>query len=171
VGRPRTSIYRFAILTPTPLTSSSFIQINRKIIPSFDTLLITTSLDKQSALTSTLQSAITDLVNASHVTGPFFLGPTISFVDVMFAPWIIRLSRVLKYYRQWPDPEVGTRWESWVQAVESDERVRSTVSEEMEYHAAYERASQGILMLGMRDWAAMGCLAGRVNSVGAVIPP
>ena len=132
-------------------------QINRKIIPPFDLLLITPSTDptKQSSLTNTLQSAITDLVNASHVTGPFFLGATISFIDVMFAPWIIRLSRVLKYYRQWPDPEVGTRWETWVQAVEGDERVRRTVSEEGEYQRVYKRrASQGVVtMPGGVGWA------------------
>lgn len=127
-------------------------KINRKIIPSFDALLIASSSDKQSALTTTLQSAITDLVNASHITGPFFLGATISFVDVMFVPWIIRLSRVLKYYRQWPDPEVGTRWKRWVQAVEADERVRSTVSEESSYQAVYEGASKGVVGQGMLEW-------------------
>lgn len=130
-----------------------FSQINRKIIPSFDSLLIASAPDKQSTLTATLQTAITDLVNASHITGPFFLGATISFVDVMFAPWIIRLSRVLKYYRQWPDPEVGTRWERWVQAVEKDERVRRTVSEEREYQRVYEGASKGVVGQGVLDWA------------------
>lgn len=91
-------------------------------------------------LTSTLQNGITALVNASHVTGPFFLGPSISFVDVAFAPWIIRLSRVLGYYRQWPDPEVGSRWEAWVAAIENDERVKATVSDEGSYHGVYHEA-------------------------------
>lgn len=61
----------------------------------------------------------------------------------MFAPWIIRLSRVLKYYRDWPDPELGTRWESWVRAVESHERIRATVSEELGYRVAYEGVANG----------------------------
>jgi glutathione S-transferase len=146
-------------------------QINRRIIPSFDCLLTTSLPDKQSSLTAALQSAITDLVNASHITGPFFLGPTISFVDVVFAPWIIRLSRVLKFYRQWPDPEVGTRWERWVQAVERDDRVRGTVSDEVAYHRVYERASKGGLATASVDWevsngvvvdAAGGAGAGKV---------
>ena len=71
----------------------------------------------------------------------------------MFAPWIIRLSRVLKYYRQWPDPEVGTRWETWVQAVEADERVKRTVSEEREYQVMYAKASKGVAAHGMLGWA------------------
>lgn len=124
------------------LTFPLLTQISSRIIPSFDSLLITSDPTKQTTLTTSLQAAITELVNASHITGPFFLGPTISFVDVSFAPWIIRLSRVLKYYRQWPDPEVGTRWERWVQAVERDERVRGTVSEEGAYQRAYEGAAR-----------------------------
>jgi uncharacterized membrane protein len=48
---------------------------------------------------------------------------------------------VLKYYRQWPDPEVGTRWERWVQAVERDERIKRTVNEESAYQQAYEIAA------------------------------
>ena len=88
-------------------------------------------------LINTLQTAITDLVNATHQTGPFFLGSSLSFVDVAFAPWIIRLSRVMSIYRGFPRPEVGTRWQQWVDAIEGDDRVRATVSEEGSYHNVY----------------------------------
>ena len=71
------------------------------------------------------------------MTGPFFLGPQISYVDIAFSPWIIRLSRVLKFYRGWPDPEVGSRWETWVEAVERDERVQRTLSDEEIYRDRY----------------------------------
>ncbi|EXJ85063.1 hypothetical protein A1O3_05738 [Capronia epimyces CBS 606.96] len=139
--------------------------INRKILPSFYSLLLTpppsplqhhASLDgdmdmemsgqahanaasaaQHSMLISTLQKHITSLVNASHATGPFFLGSEIGFVDVAFAPWIIRLSRVLSYYRGFPRPEVGTRWRQWVDAIESDERIRRTISDENSYHGVY----------------------------------
>ena len=93
--------------------------------------------ERHGMLMDTLQTAITKLVNASHAIGPFFLGQDISYVDVAFAPWIIRLSRVLSYYRNFPRPEVGTRWQSWVDAIEGDERVRRTVSEERSYHGVY----------------------------------
>lgn len=88
-------------------------------------------------LVSTLQTNITALVNASHATGPYFLGADIGYVDVAFAPWIIRLSRVLSYYRNFPRPEIGTRWRRWVDAIEGDERVRRTVSDEHSYHGVY----------------------------------
>ena len=97
----------------------------------------TSIVDRHTLLVTTLQSQITSLVNASHAIGPFFLGSAISYVDVAFAPWIIRLSRVLSYYRNFPRPEVGTRWMSWVEAVEGEERVRRTVSSEEGYHGVY----------------------------------
>ena len=95
------------------------------------------STAQHSMLIATLQRNITLLVNASHATGPFFLGNAIGFVDVVFAPWILRLSRVLSYYRNFPRPEVGTRWRQWVDAIEADERVRRTVSDENSYHGVY----------------------------------
>jgi len=137
--------------------------INRKILPSFYSLLLTpppqhdlgpstgdvdmelngrsqahaATAAQHSMLVATLQKNITSLVNASHVTGPFFLGDEISYVDVNFAPWIIRLSRVLGYYRNFPRPEIGTRWRQWVDAIEADDRVRRTVSDENSYHGVY----------------------------------
>ncbi|RVX71752.1 hypothetical protein B0A52_03936 [Exophiala mesophila] len=132
--------------------------INRKILPSFYSLLLTPPPSPQSQLdgfdeegdfqtkrntaqhtmlVATLQENITSLVNASHATGPFFLGNDLGYVDVVFAPWIIRLSRVLSYYRNFPRPEVGTRWRRWVDAIEGDERIRRTISDENSYHGVY----------------------------------
>lgn len=125
-------------------------QINRKILPAFYHLLlappVNNNTDPGSAellahrtmLTDTLTEAITALVNASHATGPFFLGPTISFVDVMFAPWVLRLSRVLTRYRGYEfSSALDQRWQAWVTAIESDERVRATTSEPASYADVY----------------------------------
>jgi glutathione S-transferase len=126
--------------------------VERRVLPAFYAVLLmppaSTSAeddsetpqqaDNRSMLMSTLQNAITRLVNASHAIGPFFLGDSITYVDVVFAPWIIRLSRVLEHYRGWPRPEVGTRWQSWVNAVESDDRVRRTVCKDESYHDVYQ---------------------------------
>ena len=111
-------------------------------MPAFYTLLNSADSSTYASLTTDLQDHITQLVNASHVTGPFFLGNQISYVDVAFAPWVLRLSRVLKYYRGWPDPEVGSRWQIWVDAVEQDERVRCTLSEETAYRDRHEDAAE-----------------------------
>jgi glutathione S-transferase len=128
--------------------------VNRKVLPAFYALLLTPppkrradgspdgeveilKAERHDMLVDTLQTAITKLVNASHATGPFFCGASISFVDVAFAPWIIRLSRVLSYYRNFPRPEIGTRWQSWVDAVENDDRVKRTLSDDKSYHGVY----------------------------------
>ncbi|KAK5090114.1 hypothetical protein LTR05_000283 [Lithohypha guttulata] len=92
---------------------------------------------KLQTLITTLHASITTLVNASHRTGPFFLGATLSYVDIIFAPFIIRLSRVLAYYRGFPRPEVGTRWQAWCDAIENDPIIQRTVSEEQTYRDAY----------------------------------
>lgn len=121
--------------------------VERKVLPAFYAVLLTpppqdgeeaSQTENRRVLMNTLQSAITKLVNASHAIGPFFLGENISYVDVVFAPWIIRLSRVLERYRGWPRPEVGTRWQSWVNAIEGDDRVRRTVCKEESYHHVYK---------------------------------
>lgn len=60
-------------------------------------------------------------------------------VDIHIAPWILRLSRVLKPYRGWPDPEMGSRWAAWVNAIESNEHVQATTSSDDLYLDSYER--------------------------------
>ena len=52
---------------------------------------------------------------------------------------MVRLSRVLKPYRGWPDPEVGSRWGLWSEAVEADEAVKATTSSDELYLDSYER--------------------------------
>lgn len=71
--------------------------------------------------------------------GPFFLGEKMTFVDVQFAPWIVRMRRVLKPYRGWSDPEAGSRWAKWVDAVERHEAVKKTTSDDQLYLDSYER--------------------------------
>jgi glutathione S-transferase len=84
-----------------------------------------------------LKEELVKLVNASHVHGPFFLGPSMSYVDIQLAPWVLRLSRVLKPYRGWPEPEMGSRWGRWVQAIEDNEHVMATTSSDELYLDSY----------------------------------
>lgn len=67
------------------------------------------------------------------------MGPQISFVDIQAAPWVLRLRRVLKPYRGWPDPEEGSRWASWVNAIETNEHVVATTSSDELYLDSYQR--------------------------------
>ncbi|EFW21395.1 glutathione transferase [Coccidioides posadasii str. Silveira] len=116
--------------------------VNRHIIPCFYRLLQEQDFQKQIEYTEELKDDISKLVNASHVTGPFFLGPDISFVDIQFAPWMLRLSRVLKPYRGWPDPEKGSRWAAWVDAIEANDQIMATTSSDELYLDSYQRYAE-----------------------------
>jgi glutathione S-transferase len=116
--------------------------VNRNIVPCFYRLLQEQDLEKRNGHASEMLESITKLVDAAHPTGPFFLGPHLSFVDVQFAPWMLRFKRVLGPYRGWPEPQEGSRWKTWVEAVEGDESVRRTTSGDELYLDSYERYAE-----------------------------
>ncbi|KAF2842471.1 hypothetical protein M501DRAFT_1022452 [Patellaria atrata CBS 101060] len=116
--------------------------INRHVIPSFYRYLQEQDVNKQMDLAGELKTEISKLLDAAVGGGPFFLGSDVSFVDVQIAPWIIRLNRVLKPYRGWPDPEPDTRWAKWVEAIEKNEHVQATTSTDDLYLDSYERYAE-----------------------------
>jgi glutathione S-transferase len=116
--------------------------VNRNVVPCFYRLLQAQDAEKQGEHAKEMLEHITKLVDAAHPTGPFFLGTEMSFVDVQFAPWMIRFKRVLGPYRGWPEPQEGTRWKAWVDAVESEGSVRRTTSGEDLYLDSYERYAE-----------------------------
>ncbi|CAL5874622.1 uncharacterized protein PFLUO_LOCUS8919 [Penicillium psychrofluorescens] len=116
--------------------------INRHIVPTFYRVLQEQDQEKQIAHVKELHDAIHKLIEVAHPRGPFFLGQELSFVDVQAAPWILRLSRVLKPYRGWPDAEEGTRWASWVNALETNEHVQATTSTDELYLDSYKRYAE-----------------------------
>lgn len=108
-------------------------------MPSFYRILQEQDQQKQIEKTQELRDAMEKLLEAAHPKGPFFMGPQMSLVDIQAAPWIIRLRRVLKPYRGWPDAEEGTRLASWVNAIETNQHVQATTSTDELYHDSYER--------------------------------
>ncbi|EED24235.1 glutathione transferase, putative [Talaromyces stipitatus ATCC 10500] len=116
--------------------------INRHIVPSFYKVLMEQNPQNQSQNAAQLQEDIEKLVNASHVHGPFFLGPSMSYVDIQLAPWVLRLSRVLKPYRGWTEPAMGSRLGRWIQAIEENEHVMATTSSDELYLESYERLTE-----------------------------
>ena len=63
-------------------------------------------------------------------------------VDVQIAPWVVRLQKVLKPYRGWPEPEPGSRWEKWVRAIEGNDAVKKMNSDDQLYLDSYERYAE-----------------------------
>ncbi|KAL1382710.1 glutathione S-transferase [Phyllosticta capitalensis] len=116
--------------------------VNRHIIPVFYRFLQEQDAAKQIEHAAELKTQISKLVDAADPVGPFFLGADISYVDIQFAPWIVRLNRVLKPYRGWPEPEPGSRWGKLVDAVERHESVQATMSTDELYLDSYERYAE-----------------------------
>lgn len=116
--------------------------INRHIIPAFYRYLQAQDPKDQINFASELREHITTIVSVADPHGPFFLGPDLTFVDVQFAPWIVRMQKVLKPYRGWPDPEPGSRWEKWAKAVENAGPVKRTTSDDELYLDSYERYAE-----------------------------
>ncbi|KAF2496412.1 hypothetical protein BU16DRAFT_376936 [Lophium mytilinum] len=118
--------------------------INRHLIPSFYRLLQSQDPSQHPSLASEFSTHISTIVSAAESlsAGPFFLGNSIGFVDVQMAPWVIRLNRVLKPYRAWPEAEEGTRWKAWVSAIENEGSVERTTSTEELYLDSYERYAE-----------------------------
>jgi glutathione S-transferase len=131
--------------------------VNRHIVPSFYRILQEQDQKKQIEKTQELRDAMEKLLEAAHPKGPFFMGPQMSLVDVQAAPWIIRLRRVLKPYRGWPDAEEGTRLASWVNAIETDQHVQATTSTDELYHDSYERYAREYAYLLSKGTANASC--------------
>ena len=116
--------------------------INRHLVPSFYRYLQAQDHAAQAATEQEFRDNIDKLVSVADPEGPFFLGKEMSMVDVQLAPWLLRTSRVLKPYRNWPDPEEGSRWKTWVDAVEATEEVKRTVSGPEVYVDSYQRYAE-----------------------------
>ena len=115
------------------------LQINRNIIPAFYRFLQAQEAPEQAELAREFSAEISKLLEVAHNLGPFFLGASISFVDVQVAPWFLRMRRVLKPYRGWPEPEPGSRLANWVEALEGNEAIKATTSGDELYLDSYER--------------------------------
>ncbi|KAI1811151.1 hypothetical protein GGS20DRAFT_588811 [Poronia punctata] len=102
--------------------------INAKIVPAFFSLMRAGDSQKQAELTDSLQSEIVALVQAADERGPYFLGKDLCLVDVHLAPFVLRLSRILRGLRSWRDPMPGTRWQQWCDALEQNPHVQATTS-------------------------------------------
>ncbi|KAJ5505714.1 Glutathione S-transferase/chloride channel C-terminal [Penicillium expansum] len=116
--------------------------VNRHVVPSFYRILQEQDQQKQIEKIQELRDAMEKLLEVAHPKGPFFMGPQMSLVDVQAAPWVIRLRRVLKPYRGWPDAEEGSRLAIWVNAIENNQHVQATTSTDELYHDSYERYAQ-----------------------------
>ncbi|KAF6822681.1 glutathione transferase [Colletotrichum plurivorum] len=102
--------------------------INSRVVPAFHHLLRNSDQSRQSQYVEKLQESIKDLVLAADEQGPFFLGGSLSLVDIHFAPFALRLSRILQPLCGWTAPAPGLRWANWLDALEDNVYIKATTS-------------------------------------------
>ncbi|KAI0398748.1 hypothetical protein F4802DRAFT_132717 [Xylaria palmicola] len=107
--------------------------INAKIVPTFFALMRTPDLPKQTEYIDKLQSDVLALVQAADERGPYFLGSDLCLVDIHLAPFVLRMSRILREFRSWHDPMPGTRWQQWSDALEQNPHIQATTSQDELY--------------------------------------
>lgn len=119
--------------------------INNKIVPSFFALLAASEPgEAQSTAMERLQHDVATIVQAAEEKGPFFLGDQMCLVDIHFAPFALRMSRILEPLRGWVGlTRLAARWQIWVDAMERDVHVRSTVSADRLYLDTADLLVQG----------------------------
>jgi len=73
--------------------------------------------------------------------GPFFWGREVSLIDLIIAPWAVRLW-IFDHFKgglTFPEGSLKDRWEKWLNAVEKRESVIITTSEREHYLPIYQR--------------------------------
>lgn len=93
--------------------------------------------------------------------GPYFLFTRMCLVDIHFAPFAVRLSRLGQPFKGWalpPGPR-QLRWQRWLDALERDPHVRCTMSS----NGLYAK-SVGDLLGGFRGGLTGGGMAAQVSS-------
>ncbi|KAI1872454.1 hypothetical protein JX265_005334 [Neoarthrinium moseri] len=117
--------------------------INSKIVPSYFGLLRAVDLNQQAEWQRRLQNDILALVQAADERGPYFLGGDLCLVDIHFAPFVLRLSRILSELRGWLNPIQGTRWHQWVEALENNPHIQATTSSKELYAETFDLFLKG----------------------------
>ncbi|EWG38088.1 hypothetical protein FVEG_01424 [Fusarium verticillioides 7600] len=106
--------------------------INRHIVPNFFKVLQHQDPAFGDEAGVSLQGSIDALVEAADKQGPYFLGRSMSLVDIHLAPFALRFSRALTPANI-PSSPPGSRWARWLDAIEGDRSVRATTSNQVLY--------------------------------------
>ncbi|VZI04632.1 unnamed protein product [Fusarium fujikuroi] len=127
--------------------------ISTRIIPSWYKLMQHT-LGKPFSLDEAreeLRGRIKTLVEEMNPEGPWFLGSTLSLVDICLAPWAKRLFLIDHYKEgghgipesgEGKDGEIWKRWKKWYDAILSRDSVKETWSANERYIIAYKRYAE-----------------------------
>ncbi|RAH78480.1 glutathione S-transferase [Aspergillus japonicus CBS 114.51] len=109
--------------------------------------------DELHSLREEFRATLKEFARELHPQGPYFLGEELSLVDVVLAPWAVRLWVFDEFKGGLGVPAPGeadseeeervwARWRRWVAAVEGRRSVRETLSERDWYLPIYQRYAE-----------------------------
>jgi glutathione S-transferase len=125
--------------------------VGSRVVPAFYRMLQHT-LGKSYSVEEAreeLLGHIKTITQEADPEGPFFLGQTMSMVDVSVAPWMLRLF-LIDHYKpgglcmpsSGEDKHVWDRWRKWEKAVEGKRSVQETMSDREQYIDVYKRYAE-----------------------------
>ncbi|ORY76961.1 glutathione S-transferase [Protomyces lactucae-debilis] len=114
--------------------------VNNTFVPSFYRFLQATTPEGQVEHGKAFADNLGKLLSWADSEGPFFMGLQLGYLDVLVAPWLLRIRRVLKPYR---DFDVSSpRYVKWIDALESHAAVAATISTDDLYLDSYKRYAE-----------------------------
>lgn len=122
-----------------------------RVIPSFHRFLQHQGSHGLSEKRDEFLSYLQEFTKEMDKEGPYFLGNEFSLIDVIIAPWAVRLwifdhfkggLGIPEQGKGGEDEGVWERWRVWFKAVEERESVRVTTSEKEFYLPIYQKYAE-----------------------------
>ncbi|KAK3101183.1 hypothetical protein FSP39_001597 [Pinctada imbricata] len=114
--------------------------ISKKIVPTYYQILQRQDKTQQNEAKETMLKHLKDLCQLMSKEGPFMLGKTMGYPDIMLVPFTLRFY-VLKHYRDFVIPETTEfdRLREWMTACHAKDSVKKTVAETGRLLDKYQR--------------------------------
>ena len=126
--------------------------VTSRIIPSFHRFLqYQPKFESDDGLSEVREDFLNQLKQFTEEMdpmGPFFLGTNLSLVDLIIAPWAVRLW-VFDHFKgglKISQGNVWERWDKWLNAIQHRESIAKTTSEKEHYLPIYQRYADDTAM-------------------------
>ncbi|KAF2008004.1 glutathione transferase omega-1 [Amniculicola lignicola CBS 123094] len=122
--------------------------VTSRIIPAFHRFLQHQGTDGLEVKRDELLGYLKQFTREMSPSGPFFNGPEFQLIDIIIAPWALRLwvfdhfkggLGVPERGKGGEDEEVWGRWRMWLEAIEQRKSVKETTSDREHYLPIYQR--------------------------------
>jgi glutathione S-transferase len=125
--------------------------VTSRIIPAFHRFLQHQGQEGLREKQQEFLGYIKEFTKEMDKEGPYFLGKDLSLIDVIIAPWAVRLW-IFDHFKGGlgipdegkggEDEDVWKRWRAWYKAVEERDSVKKTTSETEHYLPIYQKYAE-----------------------------